>query len=84
MYFMDIQLDQEALDNTYSQINYFSNIPKHIKNIVSTFEKFEQEDSKAVKPAHVVNDRVTVIGGKLNMPIFTEVNEFTECEYSFN
>jgi hypothetical protein len=84
---MDIQLDQEALDRTYSQINYFSNIPKHIKNMVTNFDKFEQEDSKAVKPAHIVNQRMSVIGGKLNMPVFTEVNEFTQHsyeEYSFN
>jgi len=84
---MDIQLDQEALDRTYSQINYFSNIPKHIKNMVSNFDKFEQEDSKAAKPAHSLAARITVIGGKLNMPVFTEVNEFSQHnfeEYAFN
>lgn len=78
---MDIQLDQEALDRTYSQINYFSNIPKHIKNMISTFDTFEQEDLKAVKPAHSLTARMTVIGGKLNMPVFTEINEFSETVY---
>ena len=84
---MDIQLDQEALDRTYSQINYFSNIPKHIKNMVSNFDKFEQEDLKSAKPAHLLTARMTVIGGKLNMPVFTEVNEFSQHnfeEYAFN
>ncbi len=76
MNFMDIQLDQEALDETYSQINYFSNIPKHIKNIVSKYDVLKEDSPTSIKPAHLVNERITVINGKLNMPNCTESNEF--------
>lgn len=81
MYFMDVQLDQEALDAAYSQINYFSNVPKHIRGTVSEFKSIKTVEVGEFKPAHSLAEKVTVVSGKVNIPTFTETNEFSEKNY---
>lgn len=78
MHFMDIQLDQEALDAAYSQINYYSNVPKHIRGTVSEFKSTKNVENNELKPAHLLSDKITVKGGKLNIPVFVENDEFDE------
>ena len=76
MDFMQAQLDQEAVDSANRQINYYSNLPKHIKGRVSELhypntskQNNDSTDGFGI-PAHVVNGTITVISGKLNMPNF--------------
>ena len=72
----ETQLDIEALESATSEINYYANLPKHVKGKV-----LEMKDIKSnidmPKPAHVVNGAITVIGGKLNMPDLKYPKQFT-------
>ena len=63
--------DDEAINSAYRQINYYSNLPKHIKESASDFELIYPtnfEVNSELSPAHVVAGSITVIEGKLNMP----------------
>lgn len=71
MYFMEVQLDQEALDSAYEQINFFSNLPKHIRGMVSEFS-LKQSTSEELKPALEFKEKMTAHNGKLNIPVLTE------------
>lgn len=73
MSFWDTQLDQETIDSTDEQINFYSNIPKHIRGIAKELKLIEYktpvtETDYSFKPAHVVANMITVRSGKLNIP----------------
>ena len=77
------ELDFEALESATSEINYYANLPKHIKGRV-----LEMKDIKSnvdmPQPAHVVNGAITVIGGKLNMQDLKYSKQFTKRTSVFN
>ena len=72
MYYDEEKLDQETLDSAYSQINYFSFIPKHIKFIASDLKSKKEEH---VSPSQMFQENITVRAGKLNIPFLTQVND---------
>ena len=83
---MDIketQLDMEAVESATNEINYYANLPKHIRGIVSEMKDIKS-NTDMPKPAHVVNGAVTVIGGKLNMPDLKYSKQFTKRTSFFN
>lgn len=75
MDFMEVELDEEALEAASNQINYFNNIPKHIRGIVAKLNEAEpyvptsdQEAGYSFNPATVIEGLITVKNGVLNIP----------------
>ncbi len=81
MNFMDIQLDEETLESAYEQINYYANLPKHIKGIVGELKDLKPFKFEHNRPAHIVSGTITVLSGKLNIPVVTEMNTFSQHNY---
>lgn len=84
------KLKQEAIDSALSQINYYINMPRHIKEAAC---KIAEGDlgNKVVKqiegnvintPAHVVSGEITVTGGKLNIPSVSHAMQFLKKSVS--
>lgn len=63
----ELQLDEVAVENANERINYFNNIPKHIRGLVSNF-KYDLKNNEDRKPAKVIEGLITVKGGALNIP----------------
>ena len=59
----EIQLNnEEDKDTVQGQINYYMSIPSHIKGSAQVLNRIE------FKPAHVVNDIMTIKSGAMNIP----------------
>ena len=79
MDFMEIQLDQEAINLAYMQINYYFNIPKFIKGRVCELNGLKPVvlvNDGILNPAYVVGGAITVVSGKLNMPVLDHSRQF--------
>lgn len=63
----ETNLDQETVEKTRIEIEYYAHLPKHIKGRVVELKDLKP-NNEAIKPAHVVSGAITVISGKLNMP----------------
>lgn len=91
MYFMELNLDQETVDFAYTQINYFTNLPKHIRGTAQELKGIRPVnlELEGACPASLIKDQTTVIKGKLNIPNLTykqhfkeeKVHEITDCPH---
>ncbi len=76
------ELDKETIESAFTQIHYYRNLPKHIKegSNVSRYGCPGEEPSFSL-PAHVVEGTTTVIGGRLNIPALTQVPQFMNVNF---
>lgn len=81
----NLDLDNEAAQLAYMQINYYVNIPKHIKGSVVEITGLEPNVSNkdgTCDVAFVVSGTTTVVCGKLNMPTLHYRQQFNEQSIS--
>lgn len=84
------KLKQEAIDSALSQINYYINMPRHIKEAACKIaetnlgnEVIKQIEENIINaPAHVVSGEITVCGGKLNIPSVSHAMQFLKKSIS--
>ncbi|MBI3590616.1 MAG: hypothetical protein HY094_04470 [Candidatus Melainabacteria bacterium] len=69
-------IDQEAVESALKQIHYYNNLPKHIKGRVSELGSPQPNNLVATSPAHVIDGTMTVIRGKMNIPTFSQTEQF--------
>ena len=68
--------NQEAIESAYKQIHYYSNLPKHIKGRASESGNPQPNNLAATTPAHVIDGAMTVTKGKMNIPVFSQTEQF--------
>lgn len=68
--------DKETVESANKQINYYNNLPRHIKGMAKELNFNNGVPNDSCGPAHVVNGMTTVIMGKLNIPSIVSPSKF--------
>ena len=71
----EFEIDIEAVESTIKQINYYLNLPAHIKRRASELKDVKPNvfSSENSMPAHLIDGANTVIRGKMNIPVLNHV-----------